>query len=655
MAPRGSTGLESFLELIGDGAGQAGFNAPTYSALLSYYYANGVDAPEAVIIARLRATIDAAQHDPDKSRAKYDNDDSYLSEQADNARHYVTEHPNESARYGEHQTIFDSLEEGIAALNCMASLVIAGGKSRVALESIPEGKKQRATEFLSISDARVAFAKYYVKAAGKPKGGEPAKPEFQKIFDQWLGDSRRREYFGETFAPDGKAFGKYNTWKGLAVDPNPDGSWHLLKRHLLLRICAGDADYMLWLMSWFAQPLQQPTIKMGSALVVDGSRGDGKSTLGYVMKQVYGQHQVKVTQSKHLTGPFNAHLAEALMIMVEEAFWAGDHAAQGALKDMITADTIQNEDKGRRAFEAPDYSRQMHFSQPGRIIPASADGDERRFFCLTVPKTTLTKDEKREYFIALYAEIDAGAPAAMLASLLDFDFTGVDLRQPPVTELLLKQVAMNLNDEQKWFVDCVTRLDFYDSELMPSQEPMLDKWETQPIRISADAVFKSYEAANKPYGSKRAAEMAMSDFLCKIPGVKKDRPMINGKRRQVIELPSATDLETWLVGLGWLSVKSGGEAVTARSHSDSGWSIIDSEPTSTEPRYLIGREMEIEATLGMVFSLGEDWERHFEEVVKPAGCDEATLKAWCRAIDAATVKAWQVYDAKILEKIKNVA
>ena len=65
--------------------------------------------------------------------------------------------------------------------------------------------------------------------------------------------------------------------------------------------------------------------------------------------------------------------------------------------------------------------------------------------------------------------------------------------------------------------------------------------------------------------------------------------------------------------------------------------------------------MEIEATLGMVFSLGEDWERHFEEVVKPAGCDEATLKAWCRAIDAATVKAWQVYDAKILEKIKNVA
>ena len=62
------------------------------------------------------------------------------------------------------------------------------------------------------------------------------------------------------------------------------------------------------------------------------------------------------------------HILQALMIMVEEAFWAGDHAAQGALKDMITADTIQNEDKGRRAFEAPDYSRQMHFSQPGKII-----------------------------------------------------------------------------------------------------------------------------------------------------------------------------------------------------------------------------------------------------------------------------------------------
>ena len=82
----------------------------------------------------------------------------------------------------------------------------------------------------------------------------------------------------------------------------------LLKRHLLLRICAGDADYMLWLISWF-QPLQQPTIKMGSALVVDGSRGDGKSTLGLCDEAGVWSDQVKVTQSKHLTGPFNAHLA----------------------------------------------------------------------------------------------------------------------------------------------------------------------------------------------------------------------------------------------------------------------------------------------------------------------------------------------------------
>ena len=54
---------------------------------------------------------------------------------------------------------------------------------------------------------------------------------------------------------------------------------------------------------------------------------------------LFPAHHVTVAQPSELTGNFNAHLQNALLIQVEEGFWAGDKSAEGTPKNLVTSET----------------------------------------------------------------------------------------------------------------------------------------------------------------------------------------------------------------------------------------------------------------------------------------------------------------------------
>ncbi|MEM9709718.1 MAG: hypothetical protein AAF871_13120 [Pseudomonadota bacterium] len=89
-------GLDAHLELIGDGEGQDGFNAPIYSALCSYFGRHGADAPVEPILDKVTQAIANAERDPSRDRSKYDDED-YLLEQAEKAREFIQDQPNAMA------------------------------------------------------------------------------------------------------------------------------------------------------------------------------------------------------------------------------------------------------------------------------------------------------------------------------------------------------------------------------------------------------------------------------------------------------------------------------------------------------------------------------------------------------------------------------
>src|SRR4029079_18950462 len=136
--------------------------------------------------------------------------------------------------------------------------------------------------------------------------------------------------------------------------------------------------YYDYTIAWLADAVQNPRNKPGVALVLIGEEGTGKSLPCDEFGQLFGSHFV--TLERGLFNNFNAHLKEALVVLGEEAFWAGDKASEGILKHLITGRTLSIEPKGKDKFTVNNYIRLMICSNHRWVVPASVEA--RRFFVL---------------------------------------------------------------------------------------------------------------------------------------------------------------------------------------------------------------------------------------------------------------------------------
>jgi hypothetical protein len=157
---------------------------------------------------------------------------------------------------------------------------------------------------------------------------------------------------------------------------------------------------------------------------------------------------VQVADPRYVIGRFNAHLVRCLLFHCDEAFWAGDHAAEGKLKDLVTGKRHPIELKGYEVFFVPNYVRLFINGNPGWLVPAGMD--ERRFTTLDVGEA---HKQDTPYFRKIVRELQSGGYARLLHELLAFDLTGVDLRTIPKTDALLDQKIASLSPERAWWLD----------------------------------------------------------------------------------------------------------------------------------------------------------------------------------------------------------
>ena len=129
-------------------------------------------------------------------------------------------------------------------------------------------------------------------------------------------------------------------------------------------------------------------------------------------------------------------------------FWAGDHAAEGKLKDLITGEHHFIEYKGKEPIRVRNYVRLFVTGNPDWLVPAGIE--ERRFAALDMGEARM---QDTEYFAAIDAEMDNGGREALLEHLLRFDLSTVNLREIPKTAALLEQKMSSLSPEQGWWLD----------------------------------------------------------------------------------------------------------------------------------------------------------------------------------------------------------
>jgi hypothetical protein len=280
-----------------------------------------------------------------------------------------------------------------------------------------------------------------------PKGRRMA-----TIFEMWLEDPRRREYHKLIFEPGfPDQPNVYNMWKGFAVDPKP-GDCNPYLDHIFEVWCKANQRHYDYVIAWLADIIQQPRDKKGVSLVLIGGQGDGKSLPCEEFGQLFGHHFVTISQSKSLLGNFNAHLKEALVVLAEEAFWAGDKGAEGQLKHLITGRTIRVEPKGKDSFEVNNYLRLMICSNHRWVIPAGVE--ERRFFVLEVSNC---RRGNTRYFNEFAKFMKEGGREALLYFLLHHDYSHIDLRKVPHTAALQENKEESMATVEKFVLGGLNR------------------------------------------------------------------------------------------------------------------------------------------------------------------------------------------------------
>lgn len=277
----------------------------------------------------------------------------------------------------------------------------------------------------------------------------------RSLTHQWKKWGEARRYEGVIFRPVGldKEWSNdrfYNKWRGFSLQPST-GSCGRILEHLQNVWCRGNKEHFEYLMMWFAHMVQKPEEKPGVAVVIKGEKGAGKSIIQEKLwKKILGAHFLKLDKQGTVTGRFNSHLEDKLLIVLEEAVWAGDSSAEGTLKSLVTERLLPVEAKGYDLREVDSYCRLFFNTNEHWAVPATRD--ERRFFVLRA------SDEKvgdEQYFNELVTEIDNGGAEAFLDYLSRYEVKMSTLRYAPKTAALLEDVLEGFKPVQSWLYDLV--------------------------------------------------------------------------------------------------------------------------------------------------------------------------------------------------------
>ena len=145
-------------------------------------------------------------------------------------------------------------------------------------------------------------------------------------------------------------------------------------------------------------------------------------------------------------------MASLLVLHADEAFWAGDKASVGTLRDLVSGNHHMLEYKGVDPIRIKNHIRLFVTGNPDWMVPAGFK--ERRWAVFDMGEDHM---QDHAYFAAIDQEMDNGGREALLHYLLNFDLSQVNLRTVPKTAALLDQQIGVMTPEQAWWFETLMR------------------------------------------------------------------------------------------------------------------------------------------------------------------------------------------------------
>jgi hypothetical protein len=392
-----------------------------------------------------------------------------------------------------------ALNTHIDEFNTKYAVVLLGSKTVVMKTNYDDDRNRKERVYLSTQSFNTLHSNKKIKF-GEKIVKDVAVDIIKSKSAAWLDNPKRAEYIdGIIFKPSQYRSGveipakihgnKLNLWEGYSIEPK-QGEWRLLDKHIKDVICNCDMECVEYLYNWIARCLQYPEKTGQVAVALKGEKGCGKGTLGNFIKSIFGQHGLQVTNPKHLTGNFNAHLADCCFLFADEVFFAGDKVVENIMKGLITEPTLMLESKGIDAIETPNRLKIFMASNNDWIAPATKD--ERRYFVLDVSSE---KIGDTDYFNALHRDINNPAiQAAFLHEMLHRDISKFNVSKVPDTAALKEQRAQTLDTFGQYWLDVLQRGVIFESQ---HNNHELQNWINEPALDLVQAGYEQWRNKNK--------------------------------------------------------------------------------------------------------------------------------------------------------------
>src|SRR5664279_938258 len=227
-----------------------------------------------------------------------------------------------------------------------------------------------------------------------------------------------------------------------------------MRKHIHDVICSENEEHFQYLIRWMAYGVQHPDRPIGVAIALRGDEGAGKGFLWRNYGKLYGKHFKHVAHGAHLTGRFNAVLAETCAVFLDEALWAGDRPGEQILKALITEDTFQLERKNYDPIPVKNRLRVMIASNNQWIVPVGTRGRRYAVFDVSDKYADEKSREHKAYWEPLQVQFGDDAPddgrAAMLYDLRHMDLSNFNVRVVPESAAKTEQKLLSLRGAKLW-------------------------------------------------------------------------------------------------------------------------------------------------------------------------------------------------------------
>lgn len=168
-------------------------------------------------------------------------------------------------------------------------------------------------------------------------------------------------------------------------------------QHIFRIICSGERPLFQYVISWLSYLFQKPNGKIGTALVITGEQGTGKTTFVQVICNLLGQYANDNSTIENITGRYNGVLENKKLIVCNEVKSFAKRRDHDVLKTLITESSVDVHKKYQNTTHQENVANFIFLSN--NFAPIRIDEGDRRYFVVEISQE---KRNDQEYFGQLF-------------------------------------------------------------------------------------------------------------------------------------------------------------------------------------------------------------------------------------------------------------